>query len=71
MRVTTETVVETGHLLMNHGVVLDGVLELTFLLRIRQFAVLQQIGHFEEVALLGQLLDRDNRDTAVRPCRHR
>ena len=37
---------------------LDGRFEIGLLLRVRQFAVLQQVGHFEEVALFGQLLDR-------------
>jgi len=57
MRVAPETVVETGQLVMHQGVMTDDVFKLVFLRRIRQFAVAQQVGDFQEVALFGQLLD--------------
>jgi hypothetical protein len=59
VRVAAEALVELHQLLMHHGVVLDrGRLELALLGLGRQFAVLQQVGDFEEVAVLRQLLDR-------------
>jgi hypothetical protein len=58
MGVAAETVEETGDLIMNHGVVLDILFEGLLLGLVRQFAIFQQVGHFEEVALLCQLLDR-------------
>jgi len=56
--VATETVKERLQLLVNDGVVLDGVDELGFLLGGRQFAVQQQIAGFEVVGFFRQLLDR-------------
>ncbi len=56
--VTAEAGVELGQLLVHHRVLLDGVFEIALLTGVRQLAVLQQIGHFEEVAVLSQLLDR-------------
>ena len=43
---------------MHHRVILDGIFKISFLLGVRQFAVFQQIGDFEEVTLFGKLLDR-------------
>ena len=57
VRITTEPGIELGHLVMHHRVILDGVLERPLLDSVRQLAVLEQIGDFEEVALLGKLLD--------------
>ena len=58
VRVATETGIELGQLLMHHRMVLDGFFEIDLLLGIRQFAVLQQVGHLKEIAVFGQLLDR-------------
>ena len=46
------------HLLVHHRVVGDAVVELGLLRRGRQLAVEQQVADLEEVAVLGQLLDR-------------
>ncbi|MPM47468.1 hypothetical protein SDC9_94179 [bioreactor metagenome] len=56
--VTAETGVELGQLFVHHRVLLDGRLEIGLLLDVRQFAVLQQIGHFKKVAVFSQLFDR-------------
>jgi hypothetical protein len=58
MRIAPEALKEPAHLLMHHGVARDAVVEVGLLARRRQFAVQQQIASFEEVAVLGQLLDR-------------
>jgi hypothetical protein len=58
VRVAAEALIEPHQLLMHHGVLLDRGLELALLGLVRQFAVLQQIGDFEEVAVLRQLFDR-------------
>ena len=58
MSVTAETLVELDHLLMDRHVPSDGKLETLFLSDVRQFAVFQQMGHLEKVALFGELLDR-------------
>ena len=58
MRVTAEALVELGHLLVDHGVVLDDVNEFHLLLHVRQIAVLEQIGDIKEVAVFGEFLDR-------------
>jgi hypothetical protein len=57
MRVAAEGE-ESRHLLVHHGVARDATVEI-FLLRLgRQFAIKQQIADLEEVAVLGELLDR-------------
>ena len=58
MRVAAEAVEEAAHLLVHHRVVGDALVEFGFLRRRRQFAVEQQVAGLEEVAVLGQLLDR-------------
>jgi hypothetical protein len=55
--VTPEPREQVAELLVDHGVMGDGVLELGVLLGARQFAVQQQVGDFEERALLGELVD--------------
>ena len=58
MRIAAEAGEKARHLLVHHGVARDAVVEI-FLLRLgRQFAVEQQVADFQEVAMLGQLLDR-------------
>jgi hypothetical protein len=57
MGISAETAEEELHLFVQHGVVGDRVFELFLLLGVRQFAVDDQIGHFQEVRMLGQLLD--------------
>ena len=58
MRVAAEAGEEAAHLLVDHRVVGDAVVEVGLLRRRRQFAVEQQVAGLEEVAVLGQLLDR-------------
>ena len=58
MRVAAEALEEPGHLLVHHGVARDAVVEVGLLRRGRQFAVEQQVAGLEEVAVLGELLDR-------------
>ena len=58
MRVSPEALVELGHLLVHHRVLLDDRNELALLIGIRQIAVFQQIGDIQEVAVLRQLFDR-------------
>ena len=58
VRVAPETLVEARHLLVDHGVARDAVLEVLRLLRRRQLAVEKQVGGLQEVAVLGQLVDR-------------
>ena len=58
MRVAAEAAKKDRELLVHHGVVGDGVDEIVFLVRGRQLAVEQQVADFQEIALLGQLLDR-------------
>ena len=58
VRVTAKAVVKARELFMHHGVVRDGVDEFRQLRRIRQLAVHNQVGHFEEAAIRGQILDR-------------
>ena len=57
VRVPTETLVELDQLLMHHGVLLDILFEAHLLRRRRQFAMPQEVGDLQEVALFGQLLD--------------
>ena len=58
MRVAAKALIEARHLLMHHRVARDAVVEIVLLLRRRQLAVEQQIGGLEEIALLGELVDR-------------
>ena len=58
MRVAAEALEEPAHLLVHHGVAGDAVVEIGLLGRGRQFAVEQQVAGLEEVAVLGELLDR-------------
>ena len=58
MRVAPEALEEPAHLLVHHRVVGDAVVEIGLLGGGRQFAVEQQIAGLEEIAVLGQLLDR-------------
>src|SRR5665213_982330 len=58
MRIAAEAAEERGDLLVHHRVVGDVGDELRLLVAGRQFAVQQQISDFEEVAFVGQLLDR-------------
>ncbi len=58
VRVVLEAVEESQQRFVDHRVVLDGVREFGELLGGRQLPVDQQVRHFQEVALLGQLLDR-------------
>ena len=58
VRVAAEALVEPGHLLVHHGVVGDVLVEFLALRGGRQLAVIEQVAGFQEVAVLGQLLDR-------------
>lgn len=57
MGVAAETVEETVHLLVHHRMTGYAKVEVLLLRRRRQFAVEQQIACFEEVTVLGKLLD--------------
>ena len=58
MGVPPEPLDELRHLLMQHGVVGNVVLELPLLVGIGQIAVQQKIAHFHEVGVLREVLDR-------------
>ena len=58
VRVAAEALEEARHLLVNHGVAVDGGHELLLLLDIRELAVQQQVADLEKVALHRELLDR-------------
>ena len=58
MRIVVEALEETQQRIIDHRVMNDNVAEVLQLLRRRQFAVVQQIGHLQEVGLFRQLLDR-------------
>ena len=58
MRVTAEAVEEPRHLLVDHGVAADAVVELRLLRGGRQLAVQQHVAGLEEVAVFGELVDR-------------
>jgi hypothetical protein len=58
MRVAAETAIEIVHLLVHHGVPRHQLVELGKLLLVGQFAVKQQVTHFDVAAFLGQLVDR-------------
>ena len=71
VRVVLKAVEESQQRFVDHRVVLDRVRELGELLAGRQFAVDQQVGDLEEIALLRQLLDRNARGAAARLRRRR
>ena len=58
MRIAPETLVQARQLLVHHRVMGHHADEIGLLLRVRQFAVQQQVAHLEEIAVLRQLLDR-------------
>jgi hypothetical protein len=58
VRIAPEALVQAHQLLVHHGVMRDDVDEFVLLLAVGQLAVLQQVANFEEVAMLGELLDR-------------
>ena len=58
MRVAAEALEEPRHLLVHHGVARDAIVEIGLLRGGRQLAVEQQVAGLEEVAVLGELLDR-------------
>ena len=58
VRVAPEPLIEPAHLLVHHGVAGDAIVEIGLLRGGRQFAVEQEVAGLEEVAVLGQLLDR-------------
>ncbi len=58
MGVAAETLEEAGHLLVHHGVVDHAMVEVLFLRGGRQLPVEQEIAGLEEIAVLGELLDR-------------
>ena len=58
VRVVAEAVQEGAECLVHHRVVGDFVLELVELRGVRQLAVHQQVADFQEIGVLGQLLDR-------------
>ena len=55
--VTTEAAEEADHLLVQHGVVRDDIVEVGLLLGRGQFALQQQVADIQVVAVLGQILD--------------
>ncbi len=57
MRIAPEALNRSGHLLVDHRVMGDGMFEFAALGVVRQFAVIEQIAGFDEVAMLGQLVD--------------
>ncbi len=58
MGVAAEALEEAVHLVMHHGVARDAVIEIGLLGRGRQLAVEEQVAGLEEIAVLGELLDR-------------
>ena len=58
VRVAPEALEEPHHLLVDHRVTAHAIVEIGFLGFGWQFAVQQEIAGFQEVAVLGQLLDR-------------
>ena len=58
MRVAAEAGEEAAHLLVDHRVMGDAMVEVGLLRRRRQLAVEQQVAGLQEVAVLGELLDR-------------
>ena len=58
VRVAAEAGEEARHLLMHHGVARHAIIEIVLLRLGRQLAVKQEIADFEEIAVLGELVDR-------------
>ncbi len=58
MRIAAEAGEEARHLLVHHRVARHAIVEIVLLRLGRQFAVEQQVADFEEIAVLGQLVDR-------------
>ena len=58
MRVAAETVEETVHLVVHHGVAGDTIVEVGLLRGGRQLAIQEQVAGLEEIAVLGELVDR-------------
>ena len=58
MGVAPKTLKEAAHLLVDHRVMNHAIVEVGLLRGGRQLAVEQQITGFEEVAVLGQIVDR-------------
>ena len=58
MRVAAEAGEEARHLLVHHRVARHAIVEIVLLRLGRQFAVEQEIADLEEVAVLGELVDR-------------
>ena len=58
VRVAAEALEEPAHLLVHHRVAGHAIVEVGLLRRGRQFAVEQQVAGLEEVAVLGELVDR-------------
>src|ERR1700726_427544 len=58
MGVTAQAAQEPGHLLVNHRVPGDSVVEVLLLDDGRQLPIEQEIAGLEEIAVLGDLLDR-------------
>ena len=59
MGVAAEALEEAGHLLMHHRVARHAIVEIRLLHLGRQLAVEQEIAGLQEVAVLGELLDRE------------
>src|ERR1700722_20360682 len=57
VRVATETVEETVHLIMHHRVARDAILEVGLLRRGRQLSIQEQVAGLEEIAVLSELVD--------------
>ena len=58
MRIAPETAEKIVELVMDHRMARNGRDELILLLPVRQLAGQQQVADFEEIAMLGELLDR-------------
>ena len=58
MRVAPETVEETVHLVVHHGVAGDAIVELGLLRGGRQLAIQKHVAGLQEIAVLGELVDR-------------
>src|SRR5215472_5713722 len=58
MGVTPETIEEPVHLLVNHGVARNAIVEVGFLRSGRQLAVEEQVASLEEISVLRELVDR-------------
>lgn len=57
MRVAAKALIEPRHLLVDHGVVGDGAVEIQLLRRGWKLAIQQEIAALQEIAVLGELLD--------------